>query len=265
MKRIVSSVILISAVVAILILGNVHVVDIVCSVLAILALREYFNANNKKLIGTKILAYFYGAYICFLHVVPIQITVVLIMTFVPVCVLTLMLTVIFSDMKIDFGDIIIELFGICYIVFFISFLPLLYGMPNGKITIWYVLLAAWGTDVFAYVIGCKIGKHKFTKISPNKSIEGCIAGVIGAILFMIIYTFIINTTMNGTIPYWYATILGAILSFFAQCGDLAASSVKRYANIKDFGNLIPGHGGVLDRIDSIIFMAPIAYILLFFI
>lgn len=267
MKRIISGIILILAVAAILILGNVYVVDVACGLIAILALREYFNANKKgeKNTGARALAYLASIYLCFLHVIPIQITVVLLVAFIPVCVTMLMLTVIFSNMKINFGDIMLELFGICYIVGFMAFISLLYGMQNGKLTIWYLLLAAWGNDIFAYFLGCKFGKHKFTKISPNKSIEGCIAGVIGSIIFVLGYTIFINVTMNGTIPYVYAVFLGIILSFFAQCGDLAASSIKRYYEIKDFGSLIPGHGGVLDRIDSIIFMAPIAYILLFFI
>jgi len=267
MKRVISAIILILVVAAILILGNVYVVDVACSILAILALREYFNSNKNatKNVGARMLSYLASIYICFLHVIPIQITLILLVAFVPVCVSMLTLTVIFSNMKINFGDVLMELFGICYIVVFISFIPLLYGMPNGKITIWYLLLAAWGSDIFAYFLGCKFGKHQFTKISPNKSIEGCIAGVVGCIIFMLGYTAIINTFMNGTIPYWYAILLGVVLSFFAQCGDLAASSIKRYYDIKDFGSLIPGHGGVLDRIDSIIFMAPVAYILLFFI
>jgi len=265
MKRVISAIILILVVAAILILGNVYVVDVACSILAILALREYFNANSsKEKKQTRALAYLFSIYICFLHVIPIQITILLVVAFVPLCMMMLMLTVIFSNMKINFRDITIELFGICYILGFIVFIPLLYGTQHGKITIWYLLLAAWGTDILAYFIGCKFGKHKFTKISPNKSIEGCIAGLVGSVIFVTIYTICINVIMGAVIPYVYIIFVGIVLSFFAQCGDLAASSIKRYCEIKDFGSLIPGHGGVLDRIDSIIFMAPVAYILLFF-
>jgi len=265
MKRVISAIILILAVAAILILGNTYLVDIACSILAILALREYFNANSKHPKQIRRLAYLFSIYICFLHVIPAQITILLILAFIPICITMLMLTVIFSNMKINFGDIAIELFGICYIIGFIVFIPLLYGMPHGKITIWYLLLAAWGTDIFAYFIGCKFGKHKFTKISPNKSIEGCIAGVIGSVIFVTIYTICINVIMGAVIPYEYIIFVGIILSLLGQCGDLTASSIKRYTGIKDFGNLIPGHGGVLDRLDSIIFMAPMAYVLLMFI
>lgn len=135
-------------------------------------------------------------------------------------------------------------------------------MPNGKILIWYVFISAWGTDIFAYCIGIKFGKHKFSKISPNKSIEGCIAGTVGAVICMLIYTFICNTVLNMNINYILISVIGIILSLVGQIGDFAASSIKRYTGIKDFSNLIPGHGGMLDRIDSVIFIAPFAYFLL---
>ena len=135
-------------------------------------------------------------------------------------------------------------------------------MPNGKILIWYVFISAWGTDIFAYCIGIKFGKHKFSKISPNKSIEGCVAGTVGAVICMLIYTFICNTVWNMNINYILISVIGIILSLVGQIGDFAASSIKRYTGIKDFSNLIPGHGGMLDRIDSVIFIAPFAYFLL---
>ena len=135
-------------------------------------------------------------------------------------------------------------------------------MPNGKILIWYVFISAWGTDIFAYCIGIKFGKHTFSKISPNKSIEGCVAGTVGAVICMLIYTFICNTVWNMNINYILISVIGIILSLVGQIGDFAASSIKRYTGIKDFSNLIPGHGGMLDRIDSVIFIAPFAYFLL---
>ena len=108
-----------------------------------------------------------------------------------------------------------------------------------------------------------IGKHHFTQISPNKTIEGCIGGLVGSILGCVLYTIALNKFSGViTINYAYAIMMGLILCVIGQFGDLAASSIKRYADVKDFSNLIPGHGGMLDRIDSIIFIAPFAYILL---
>lgn len=135
---------------------------------------------------------------------------------------------------------------------------------NGNILIWYVLICGWATDVFAYLGGKLFNtkKHKFSKISPNKSIEGCITGSIGAVISATIFTIICNMYFFTNISYIYIIFASLVLSIVGQIGDFAASSIKRYNNIKDYSNLIPGHGGMLDRIDSILFIAPIAYILL---
>lgn len=164
-------------------------------------------------------------------------------------------------MKINFKDIAYTFFGITYIVFFTIFVALVNGMKCGNILIWYVIIVSWGTDIFAYFTGKTIGKHKFSKISPKKSIEGCIGGVVGAVLSMLIYTWVVNTYFGMNISYLYITGISVILSLVGQIGDFAASSIKRYVDIKDYSNLIPGHGGMLDRIDSLIFTAPFAYAL----
>ena len=132
---------------------------------------------------------------------------------------------------------------------------------SGKILIWFVLIASWGSDIFAYFIGRHFGKHKLTEVSPNKTVEGAVAGVVGAILLGIVYAVLCNTIWNTGINYLLVGCIMAVLSIVGQIGDLAASSIKRYCEIKDFSELIPGHGGMLDRIDSIIFVLPFAFIL----
>jgi phosphatidate cytidylyltransferase len=102
------------------------------------------------------------------------------------------------------------------------------------------------------------------KIGNKKSIEGCIAGTIGAVIVVLVYTYFINLYTNLEYSYLYISIIGLILSIIGQIGDFAASAIKRYVDIKDYSNLIPGHGGMLDRIDSIMFIAPFAYMLLNF-
>jgi len=170
--------------------------------------------------------------------------------------------VVFSNMKTTIEDILITLFGMIYVVFFLCFIPLLYGKVNGKYLIWFILIAAWGTDTCAYFVGCKFGKHKFSHISPKKSIEGCIGGTVGSMILALSYAFALNKLVGLQISYIYIVPIAFALSILSQIGDLSASSIKRTVGIKDFGNLIPGHGGMLDRIDSIIFIAPFAYFLL---
>ena len=112
------------------------------------------------------------------------------------------------------------------------------------------------------VKGKYLGKHKFSEISPKKTIEGCIGGLIGAVLFVLIYTAFLNKVFNTNISYILMTSYAIIWSILGQIGDFAASTIKRYTGIKDYSNLLPGHGGMLDRFDSVIFIAPFAYILL---
>lgn len=147
-------------------------------------------------------------------------------------------------MKTNFKDIAYTLLGILYIVLLIMFVAKINGMKNGNILIWYTILAAWGTDIFAYLVGKHFGKHKFSKISPKKSIEGCIGGMIGGVLLMLVYTYVVNTVWAMNYSYITILIVGVILSILGQIGDFAASSIKRYVDIKDYSNLIPGHGGM---------------------
>ena len=181
---------------------------------------------------------------------------------IPIIILLLFLKVILTNMKVSIRDLAITLLGIIYIVGLLAFIPLLNGLHNGKLLIWYILFAAWGTDIFAYFVGKTIGKHKFSKISPKKSIEGCIGGLIGAVLSMVIYTIVINNVYNLDISLVYISFIAVILSAIGQIGDFAASTIKRHVGIKDFSNLIPGHGGMIDRIDSVMFVAPFVYMFL---
>ena len=145
------------------------------------------------------------------------------------------------------------------------FLSLIVINGKGKLMLGYTIMIAWGTDVFAYAAGKYFGKHHFSKISPKKTIEGCIAGAVGAIIVGIIYSLISNLTgalsING-IQYLYVGILTLLLSLISQIGDFTASSIKRFADCKDYGTLLPGHGGMLDRIDSVIFIAPFVYMIM---
>lgn len=211
----------------------------------------------------------FGYLACFLisliHIVPRQYIIITIGILVPTSILLLFIQVIISNMKTTIKDIAITFFGICYIPLFLMYMPLLMGSENGKLLVWFIIIAAWGTDIFAYIVGKTMGKHKFSKISPNKSIEGCIGGIIGATVLALIYTLVINTYLGMNINYLYIGGISILLSIIGQIGDFSASSIKRYVGIKDFSNLLPGHGGMLDRIDSLIFITPFAYFLLLFV
>lgn len=204
------------------------------------------------------------ASISLIHVIPKELLSYVPILGLPVLLLILFLHVIISNMKITFKDITFTLIGILYIFSFLVFLPIVYGMNgeiSGKVLVWYILFAAWGTDVFAYIVGKRIGKTKFSKVSPNKSIEGCIAGILGAIIGSLLYTVALNLVGGYEISYAVIGVISCVLSVVGQIGDFAASVIKRYFEVKDFSNLFPGHGGMIDRIDSVMFIAPYAYIL----
>ena len=261
-KRITSGLLGFPLVLIVLLIGNVYVVDVALAIIAILAMDEYFNAISKIAKPVRWIGYLSCLSIALIHVIPEPYLLHTAILAIPTLLLILFIQVIVTEMKTNFKDIAYTLFGILYVIMLLMFFAKINGMENGNILIWYVIFAAWGTDIFAYFIGKYFGKHKFSKISPNKSIEGCIAGTIGAILIMLIYTYIANTFWKMEFSYLAIGIIGFVLSIIGQIGDFAASSIKRYVDIKDYSNLIPGHGGMLDRIDSLIFLAPFAYVLL---
>lgn len=262
-KRVTSALLGFPLVILVLLLGNKYVIDAVMAIVACISLQEYFNAF-KEYKPIKWLGYFMAILIAFIHFVPPEYLFGYIGLSIPIVIVTLFIELIIKDLRINVIDIAITLFGIFYVALFTMFIPLLAGTENGKILIWYAIFAAWGSDTTAYIVGktFKLGKHKFSKISPNKSIEGCIAGLAGAVLFSLIFTVCMEKFLQFEISYIKILIVSAILGAIGQFGDFAASSIKRYTGIKDFSNLIPGHGGLLDRIDSLIFIAPFAYILL---
>lgn len=264
-KRILTTVIGLPLVAVIFIFGNVYMLDVAMAIVSAISLHEYFNSIKGKFKPVIWVGYFASALIAFIHIIPKDIALNILAVIIPSFIGVLFLQVILSNMKTNVNDIAMTLFGVCYVTLFTLFLPIIHGLPYGKILIGYVLIASWGTDIFAYITGKKIGKHKFSQISPNKTIEGCLGGTIGAVIIALIYTYIMNNTFTINVSYVYITGIIVILSIIGQIGDFAASSIKRYVGIKDYSNLIPGHGGMLDRIDSVIFIAPFAYILLSFI
>lgn len=157
-----------------------------------------------------------------------------------------------------------SVFGFVYVGVMISFIYRVRNLENGIYTVWLIIIVSWLCDTCAYFTGVALGKHKLAPIlSPKKSIEGAIGGLVGSAVAGFFYAkYILEPLMRGcTVPIVIICILGAAIS---QIGDLSASAIKRNHGIKDYGSLIPGHGGILDRFDSIIFTAPMIYFLLSF-
>ncbi len=191
-----------------------------------------------------------GYYLCLLFAPEYQLMEVI------ASLVLLMFVYVFSYPKYHAEQIMAAMFGILYVGVMLSFIYQTRCLEGGVWHVWLIFLSSWGCDTCAYCVGMLIGKHKMAPVlSPKKSIEGAVGGVVGAILLGCIYG---AATGGEVLIYGVICGAGALIS---MVGDLAASAIKRNQGIKDYGTLIPGHGGILDRFDSVIFTAPVIYFL----
>jgi phosphatidate cytidylyltransferase len=177
--------------------------------------------------------------------------------------LMIMAVYVFTFPKFKAEQIFYILGGFLYVPVLMSFIYQVRLLPDGLYVIPMIFICAWGNDTCAYCVGVLIGKHKmFPVLSPKKSVEGFVGGIAGAVILGVIYGILFGAHLTSlAAPVPACGIIGGVGALIAVAGDLAASAVKRDTGIKDYGRLIPGHGGILDRFDSILFTAPIVYIL----
>lgn len=179
-------------------------------------------------------------------------------------VLVVFMTVyVFSFPKYKADQIFAGFLGFFYVAVMLSCIYQTRELSAGTYIVWLIFLCSWGCDTCAYCVGMLIGKHKMApELSPKKSVEGAVGGVLGAALLTAIYGLVFQKQMELSTEYIFVLAgISAIGALISMIGDLAASAIKRNYDIKDYGKLIPGHGGILDRFDSVIFTAPIIYYL----
>ncbi|MBP5197591.1 MAG: phosphatidate cytidylyltransferase [Lachnospiraceae bacterium] len=178
-------------------------------------------------------------------------------------ILALMFAYVFAFPKFNAEKIIGAVFAFVYAPLMLSFVYLTREGNAGIYVVWLILISSWGCDTMAYVAGKLFGKHKaFPELSPKKTIEGCVGGVLGSALIGAIYaSLVINGRVDITGSVWKIAVLTAAGALMSMVGDLAASAIKRNRDIKDYGKLIPGHGGIMDRFDSTIVVAPLVFFL----
>lgn len=269
--RLLSGILLVVLALAVLLAGG-PLLTAVLFLLSIIAYRELLGACKVRkeeemtcipeALGCAMTIVYYGALGLSLSFGLTAVHTAMLLVIVAAFLLFLFVYV-FTFPKYHANQIMSAMFSFLYGPVMLSFLYLLReGFEDGIYLVWFVLLASWGSDTCAYCVGVLIGKHKMTpKLSPKKSVEGAVGGVLGAALLFVLYTqFVINSYTMITLPLSFAAALGAVGAMISMVGDLAASAVKRDHGIKDYGKLIPGHGGIMDRFDSVIVAAPIIYI-----
>lgn len=253
-KRILTSILGIPLLIFILILGGIPLLVslIIIASIGLYELYKTFKITNKIYILTEIIIS--AGLLIIMYQFPNFILPYLVLTFIFHFIYQLI------TKKPSFETAILGFTGIVYISFLLGHILLFDKILYGNYLIWLIFIIAWLTDTFAYFTGIYLGKHKLCpSISPKKTIEGSIGGILGSLIICIIYGIYLNKIQNINIALLHYIILGVITSIISQFGDLTASLIKRNYGTKDFGNIFPGHGGILDRFDSILFTAPIVY------
>lgn len=177
--------------------------------------------------------------------------------------IALMFIYVLSYPKYEAKHIMSAFFGMFYVGIMLSYVYQIRVLENGLYLAFLIFICSWGCDTCAYCVGMLIGKHKMSPIlSPKKSIEGAVGGVLGTALLTAIYAYVFRAQMGiEYVEIIILVIISAIAALISMVGDLTASAIKRNYDIKDYGKLIPGHGGIMDRFDSMMITAPIIYYL----
>ena len=182
-----------------------------------------------------------------------------------IVLIAMMFVYVFSYPKYHAEQVMAAFFGVVYVGVMLSYIYQTRMIRDGAFLVWLIFLCSWGCDTCAYCVGMLIGKHKMSPVlSPKKSVEGAVGGVVGAALLGAIYAAVVGSHLEAENPVITYAIICAVGALISMVGDLAASAIKRNHNIKDYGTLIPGHGGIMDRFDSVIFTAPVIYYLSMF-
>lgn len=257
--RLLSGVIILAVAITLIVLGGNFLFAAIC-IISFIGMMELYRIEkiNKTLPG--MIGYMVSAvYYLLVYFRLEQYQLPLFVLFI----ILLMSVYVFGFPKFSTEQITVAFFGLFYVSIMLSYIYQVRMLERGEIIVWLIFIGAWGSDTCAYAVGMLIGKHKVApNLSPKKSLEGCIGGVIGAAVIGAVYATIFRNRMPELEnPQMIFALIGAVSSVLSQIGDLAASAIKRNHDIKDYGTLIPGHGGILDRFDSIIFTAPIVYYL----
>lgn len=256
--RVISGIVLLIGTFLILNFGG----DLLCTVTALLSLMGLYELYRVKKIEKSILGIWGYATAVFYYILvhlSWEKYIALLLAFAFMLGMSML---VFRFPRYAVEDVIFVFSGVIYVAVMLSYLYKIRISTNGEYLVWLVFIGAWGCDTCAYCSGKLLGKHKLASVlSPKKSVEGAVGGIIGAMLLGLLFAMVIQQHMVSDIDMRiFCVLTNFAVAVVSQIGDLTASAIKRTYGIKDYGTLIPGHGGVMDRFDSVLFSAPVVYL-----
>lgn len=267
--RIITALILVPLLVALLVLAGSEVIAVAIAIVSVMGLAEFYKAVGVQ--KSKLLCVFGCIAGAAIPLIPMlfryfltpetakDVTLLAIFVFM----LAMFAVMLICHKKVSVADVGLVIFSLIYIPCFLTNILYIREMELGKFLIWLVFIGAFLTDSCAYFVGVFLGKHKLCpEISPKKTIEGAVGGVLGCMIFYVLYGLLMKHAFEVDVNFFRLGILGLIAAVISEMGDLVASIIKRHYGIKDYGTLFPGHGGILDRCDSVILVSPVIYIYL---
>ena len=262
LKRTLTGMVLIAVLAVVLLFLPTVFTGVLLSFMVAVAAEELLKATGL-VTDTALICYACAAAICVVWLcyygLPYAYWLALLLLFTVLC----FSQVLKSHGKLPFQQVAMTMVAGLLIPFLLSALVRIRIMENGEYLIVAPFVMAFMTDTGAYLVGCAIGKHKLCPvISPKKTVEGLVGGILGGIVGMVVYGLVLQNGFGFQVNYLYAALYGAIGAGMATFGDLMFSVIKRQTGIKDYGKLLPGHGGILDRFDSVTVVAPAAELLL---
>ena len=262
LKRTVTAIIAITLFIPICCFSDTFIYPLAFTVLSVISVYEMLRCIGTMSPAIAIPSYIFAAalplitVLCNDNVIPLEIASCLLY-------LLVMLTVnVFSRGKFDYTQTASVFMSVFYLA--TAFASIVFLRTTGKYLYLLVFIGPWVSDIFAYLFGRLFGRHKLIpEVSPHKTVEGSIAGILFATLAFVGYGLVIKRFFDPTVhPHMLVMALaGAFIAVISQIGDLTASVIKRRYNVKDFGWILPGHGGIIDRFDSVLLTAPFLYIL----
>jgi phosphatidate cytidylyltransferase len=270
MQRIVTAAFLILAVVVLIFRGQPWMLTLSAALIAELGAYEYLKIANSS--GARIPVWWmvFGTALVFLFTLPNFHNEAELPALSALALVLLAWTGFRAPLDRVLPDAARGLFGLIYVAYPLTLIPMIWNRDDGKPLLLFLMVCVWAGDIAALYVGRRYGRHKLSRLSPNKTWEGTIASVAGSALAglavvlagELLSTYYGDTVLHILEPVWQSVVLAVIINVAAQLGDLLESAIKRGAGVKDSGTMLPGHGGILDRIDALLVAAPVLWCVL---